>query len=29
MAQGTLINVMWQPGWEESLREKGYMGMYG
>ena len=20
-ARGTLFNVMWQPGWEESLRE--------
>ena len=21
MAQGTLVNVMWQPGWEGSLGE--------
>ena len=25
----TLVNVMWQPGWEAMLREKGYMYMYG
>ena len=25
IAQGTLRNVMWQPGWEGSLRENGYM----
>ena len=24
-AQGTLLNVPWQPGWEGSLGEKGYM----
>ena len=24
-----LFNVMWQPGWEESLGENGYMYMYG
>ena len=23
--QGTLLNVMWQPGWEGSLGENGYM----
>ena len=23
--QGTLLNAMWQPGWEGSLRENGYM----
>ena len=28
-AQGTLLNVMWQAGWEGSLRENGYMDMYG
>ena len=27
--QGTLLNVMWQPGWEGSLGENGYMYMYG
>ena len=27
-AQGTLLNVMWQPGWEENL-ENGYMYIYG
>ena len=26
--QGTLLNVMWQPGWEESL-ENGYIYMHG
>ena len=29
IAQGTLLNVMWQPGWEESLGENRYMYMYG
>ena len=29
IAQGTLFNVMWQPGWEGSLGESGYMYMYG
>ena len=24
-AQGTLLDVMWQPGWEGSLGENGYM----
>ena len=24
-AQGTLLNDMWQPGWERSLRDNGYM----
>ena len=28
IAQGTLLNVMWQPGWEGSLGENGYMYMY-
>ena len=27
MVQGTLLNVMWQPGWEGSLGENGYMYM--
>ena len=27
--QGTLLNVMWQPGWEESLGENGYMYIHG
>ena len=27
--QGTLLNVMWQPGWEGSLGENGYMCMHG
>ena len=29
ITQGTLLNVMWQPEWEESLREKGYVYRYG
>ena len=29
IAHGTLLNIMWQPGWEGSLGENGYMGMYG
>ena len=28
MARGTLLNVMWQPGWEGSLGENGYTYMY-
>ena len=28
IAYGTLLNVMWQPGWEEALGENGYMYMY-
>ena len=28
-AQGTLLSVMQQPGWEGSLWENGYMYMYG
>ena len=28
-AQGTLLNVMWQPGWEGSLRKNGCLYMYG
>ena len=24
-----MINVIWQPDWEESLGENGYMYMYG
>ena len=27
IAQGTLLNVMWQPGWEGSLGKNGYMYM--
>ena len=26
---GTLFNVIWQPGWEGSLGENGFMNMYG
>ena len=29
IAQGTLLNVMWQPGREGSLGENEYMYMYG
>ena len=29
IAQETLLNVMWQPGWEGNLGKKGYMYMYG
>ena len=28
IAHGTLLNVMWQLGWEGSLGENGYMYMY-
>ena len=29
IAHGTLLNVIWQPGWEGSLGENGYMYVYG
>lgn len=29
ITHGTLPNVLWWLGREESLRENGYMGMYG
>ena len=29
IAQGILLNVMWQPRWEGSLGENGYMYMCG
>ena len=29
LAHETLLNVMWQPGWKGSLRENGYMYVYG
>ena len=29
IALGTLLNVMWQLGWEGSLEENGYIYMYG
>ena len=29
IAHGTLFNVTWQPGWEGSLGENGYICMYG
>ena len=28
IAHGTLLNVMWQPGWEGGLKENVYMYMY-
>ena len=28
IAQGTLLNVIWQFGWEGSLEGNGYMYMY-
>ena len=28
-AQGPQLDVLWQPGWEGSLGENGYMHMYG
>ena len=28
IAHGTLLNVMWQARWEESLGENGYMYLY-
>ena len=29
LAHGTLLSVMWQPGWERYLGENEYMYMYG
>ena len=29
LAHGTLLNVMWQPGWEGSLGKNGYVYMNG
>ena len=29
IAYGTLLNVMWQPGWERSLGENEQIYMYG
>ena len=29
IAQGTLLNIKWQPGWEGSLGENGYMHVHG
>ena len=28
IAHETLLNVMWQPGWEGNLGENGYVYMY-
>ena len=27
IVQGTLLNILWQPGWEGSLGEDGYIRM--
>ena len=27
--QGTLLNVVWQPGWKGWLKENGYINIYG
>ena len=29
ITQGTLLDVMWQPGWEGDSMENGYTYMYG
>ena len=29
IAQGLWLSVLWQPGWEGSSGENGYMCMYG
>ena len=29
IAHGTLLSVMWQPGWEGNLGENGCMYIYG
>ena len=29
IAQRTLFNVLWQPGWKQALGEDGYMYMCG
>ena len=29
IVHGTLLNIMWQPGWEGSLGENGYIRKYG
>ena len=29
IGHGPLLNFMWQPGWEGSMGENGYMYMYG
>ena len=29
IVQGTLLNVLWQPGWEGSLGKNGYMHIHG
>ena len=28
-SKGNLLSITWQPGWERSLGEFGYMYMYG
>ena len=29
IADETLLSALWQPGWEKSLEENGYIYMYG
>ena len=29
IAQGTRLNIMWQPGWEQGLGGNRYMYLYG
>ena len=29
IAHGTLLNVLWKPGWEGSFGENGYVYVYG
>ena len=29
IAHGTLLSIMWQPGWEVNLDKNGYMYTYG
>ena len=29
IAHGTLLSILWHPGWERGLEENGYMYMYG
>ena len=28
-SKGNLLSITWQPGWERSLGESGYMYLYG
>ena len=29
IAQGAVLSVMWQPGWEGSSEEAGHLGVHG